>query len=209
MRFTNERCLQEAKQAYNGYEINGCVLQVDKAREKNAQQGGDGREGGRDGRDRRSSRDQRHSSKERGHRPNRRLESSRLYVGGISSKITKREFLKIFERYGKVVDYHMKDGFAFLEYKYLPQAERAKDQLDGTTHRGMKLQISEARPEKTSKRISDIRGRAGDHRGGRKPERYGSRHDKRYTRPSPRRSFSRSRSRSIDFRDPNKTLYRA
>ncbi len=67
----------------------------------------------------------------------------------------KNELLDIFERFGKIVDYHLKDDFAFLEYKYIDNAENAYHQLNHTYIKGKKIYIEEARPEKSRNKQSD------------------------------------------------------
>jgi RNA recognition motif-containing protein len=131
----------------------------------------------------------------------------RIYVGHLSSSIKKSDLYYLFHKYGDIVEVMIKDDFAFIEYTNLHSAYKAMTELNGYRLGGCKLQIEEAKPRMVRTTMSSTSGteqtcslppkckyylsfREMDENGNLKP--------KKRRRASPRRSLTRSRSRSQD-----------
>jgi len=68
---------------------------------------------------------------------------SRLFIGNISPDITQDEFQKVFQPYGKLVEFFVNPtrGFGFIKLASRQIAERIKHDLDGHVLRGKALRI--------------------------------------------------------------------
>lgn len=51
-----------------------------------------------------------------------------------------------FQEYGEIVDVLLKDDFAFIEYRFPVQAQRALKMMNGAVFNGNKIIIEAARP---------------------------------------------------------------
>lgn len=129
------------------------------------------------------------------------LSIPRIYVGHLSNSVKKSDLYFLFSKYGDIVELMMKDDFAFVEYSNVQSAYRALTELNGVRLGGTKLQIEEAKPregessEEFYHRPRSLVAALGAE------EQIISKPTKR-RRASPRRSLTRSRSRSQDcFKD--------
>ena len=64
--------------------------------------------------------------------------SARVYVGGISHRARERDVEKLFDRFGRIKDVSLKNGFAFVEYEDDRDADDAVYDLNRTTFMGEK-----------------------------------------------------------------------
>ncbi|KRX01624.1 hypothetical protein PPERSA_00331 [Pseudocohnilembus persalinus] len=132
-----------------------------------------------------------------------KVEYPRLYIGKLGPNVKKADLVQTFGSYGEIVDILMKDDYAFLEYQTTASAARAIAEQNGARLCGAKLVVEEAKPkdgEMQLKRLP-IKNRLVlnnmDNKGsGFDAKILGTK--VRGTRLSPRRSLSRSRSRSQD-----------
>lgn len=94
--------------------------------------------------------------------------SKKLYVGSLSYSIGDKELETIFAAIGNVQsakviidrDSGRSKGFGFVEMSTDEEAKRAIQELNGTTHEGRAIAVSEAKPQ-TSKGGDDRGGRGG------------------------------------------------
>ncbi|GAA6060161.1 hypothetical protein JCM10212_005162 [Sporobolomyces blumeae] len=115
------------------------------------------------------------ASRRRGVVPSRRtkractqvsLSGRRLYIGRVPPAASKRDLEDHFSGHGRLVDIRIMNGFGFIEYERLGDAEQAVRDLDGKDLMGERLLVEFAKPP----RAFDPRGppppRFGDDRGG-------------------------------------------
>jgi RNA recognition motif-containing protein len=78
------------------------------------------------------------------------MQGSKLYVGNLDYSATNEQLEELFSKYGKVnqVDIIPGRGFGFVEMSDPSEAEKAKEELDGTDFAGRTLRIDEARPRR-------------------------------------------------------------
>ncbi|CAM8953074.1 unnamed protein product [Rhodiola kirilowii] len=74
-----------------------------------------------------------------------RRETTRLYVGHLSSRTRSRDLESIFSRYGRVRDVDMKHDFAFVEFSDHRDADDARYHLDGRDVDGSRIIVEFAR----------------------------------------------------------------
>uniref|UniRef100_A0A7N1A1F8 Uncharacterized protein n=2 Tax=Kalanchoe fedtschenkoi TaxID=63787 RepID=A0A7N1A1F8_KALFE len=74
-----------------------------------------------------------------------RRETTRLYVGHLSSRTRSRDLESIFSRYGRVRDVDMKHDFAFVEFSDHRDADDARYHLDGRDVDGSRIVVEFAR----------------------------------------------------------------
>lgn len=99
------------------------------------------------------------------------MSSKKLYVGSLAYSVNDDILKSLFVEFGTVdsakviTDYHTgrSKGFGFVEMSSEQEAAAAVDKLNGATHEGRTLVVSEARPPETR----GSSGRGG--RGGRGP----------------------------------------
>jgi RNA recognition motif-containing protein len=80
------------------------------------------------------------------------MQSSKLYVGNFSYSTTDAQLDKMFSQYGQVKSACVigNKGFGFVEMTNSADAEKAKEELDGSDFEGRTLRVNEARPKTTS-----------------------------------------------------------
>lgn len=71
--------------------------------------------------------------------------AARLYIGGISSRVSDRELRDHFDRYGPIVQTLIKEGFGFVEYESKKDAEYAVEKTHGTEFQGRRITVEFAR----------------------------------------------------------------
>jgi len=77
------------------------------------------------------------------------MENAKLYVGNLDYAVEFGELKELFAAYGEVkfVKIIEGKGFGFVEMTNTADAEKAKNELNGTDFKGRKLRIDEARPQ--------------------------------------------------------------
>jgi len=107
---------------------------------------------------------------------------TRLYVGNINSRTDERDLKDLFKEFGRIEQVLIKEGFGFVEFEDLRDAQRAKREIDGEEINGSRVVVEFSRRPGSKFRNSHSRGRSP--RGGYSPKR--------------KRSFSRDRSYGRD-----------
>lgn len=69
----------------------------------------------------------------------------RVYVGRISHHVRERDIERFFKPEGRIRDILMKDGFAFVEFEHLGDAEAAVRHLDGRDLNGERVHVEFAK----------------------------------------------------------------
>jgi len=89
------------------------------------------------------------------------MQGSKLYVGNFSYSVSETDLREMFSSHGEVKEVKVIEGrgFGFVEMSSPSEAEKAKEALNGSNHKGRTLRVDEARPPKE-------RGFGGGGRGG-------------------------------------------
>jgi len=89
------------------------------------------------------------------------MQGSKLYVGNFSYSVSENDLREMFSSHGEVKEVKVIEGrgFGFVEMSSPSEAEKAKEALNGSNHKGRTLRVDEARPPKE-------RGFGGGGRGG-------------------------------------------
>ncbi|MEW5994039.1 MAG: RNA-binding protein [Candidatus Zixiibacteriota bacterium] len=90
------------------------------------------------------------------------MQGSKLYVGNLDYRVTSDQLVNLFSQYGEVKSANVVEGrgFGFVEMSQAEEAERARDELNGTEFEGRTLRIDAARPpQNRSQRGPRDRGR--------------------------------------------------
>ena len=76
------------------------------------------------------------------------MQGSKLYVGNLSYSVTDEEIKELFSKHGEVKEVNIIEGkgFGFVEMSKQKEAEKAKEELNGTEFKGRTLRVDEARP---------------------------------------------------------------
>ncbi|KAK4048159.1 hypothetical protein OIO90_005923 [Microbotryomycetes sp. JL221] len=85
----------------------------------------------------------------------------RLYVGKVAPNATREDVEDLFNRSGKVVDVRLNQGYAFLEYAELQDAEAAVRDLHGADLLGERVTVEYARPPRPREDRQTIGGERG------------------------------------------------
>jgi len=82
------------------------------------------------------------------------MQGSKLYVGNLTYSVTNEQLQELFSEYGEVKHVNIIEGkgFGFVEMGSPEEAQRAKDELNGTEFLGRTMRIDEARPPKSGPR---------------------------------------------------------
>jgi RNA recognition motif-containing protein len=82
------------------------------------------------------------------------MQGSKLYVGNLTYSVTNEQLQELFSEYGEVKHVNIIEGkgFGFVEMGTAEEAQRAKDELNGTEFLGRTMRIDEARPPKSGPR---------------------------------------------------------
>ncbi len=82
------------------------------------------------------------------------MQGSKLYVGNLTYSCTNEQLQELFAEYGEVKHVNIIEGkgFGFVEMGTPEEAQRAKDELNGTEFLGRTMRIDEARPPKSGPR---------------------------------------------------------
>jgi RNA recognition motif-containing protein len=91
----------------------------------------------------------------------KKMQGSKLYVGNFSYSVSENDLREMFSNHGEVKEVKVIEGrgFGFVEMSSPSEAEKAKEALNGSNHKGRTLRVDEARPPKE-------RGFGGGGRGG-------------------------------------------
>ncbi|MEA2015842.1 MAG: RNA-binding protein [Actinomycetota bacterium] len=78
------------------------------------------------------------------------MQGNRLYVGNLDYSATNGQLEELFSKFGKVnqIDIIPGKGFGFVEMAESSEAEKAKEELNGTDFMGRTLKVDEARPRR-------------------------------------------------------------
>jgi RNA recognition motif-containing protein len=90
------------------------------------------------------------------------MQGSKLYVGNFSYSVSEDDLKEMFSSHGEVKEIKVIEGrgFGFVEMSSPTEAEKAKEALNGSNHKGRTLRVDEARPPK--ERSFGGGGRGGD-----------------------------------------------
>lgn len=82
------------------------------------------------------------------------MQGKKLFVGNLKYSVTSGELEDLFSKYGEVVEAKVIEGrgFGFVEMSDQSEAEKAKEELNGTDFVGRTLNIDEARPPRSRDR---------------------------------------------------------
>jgi RNA recognition motif-containing protein len=78
------------------------------------------------------------------------MQGSKLYVGNFSYSVSEDDLKEMFSSHGEVKEVKVIEGrgFGFVEMSSPSEAEKAKEALNGSNHKGRTLRVDEARPPK-------------------------------------------------------------
>lgn len=76
------------------------------------------------------------------------MQGSKLYVGNFSYSVSEDDLKELFAAHGEVREVKVIEGrgFGFVEMSSPAEAEKAKEALNGSNHKGRTLRVDEARP---------------------------------------------------------------
>ncbi len=102
------------------------------------------------------------------------MQGSKLYVGNFSYSVTEDDLKEMFSSHGEVKEIKVIEGkgFGFVEMSSPTEAEKAKEALNGSNHKGRTLRVDEARPPKERSFGGGGGGRGGGGGGDRGYRRY-------------------------------------
>ncbi|MBU1075857.1 MAG: RNA-binding protein [Spirochaetes bacterium] len=82
------------------------------------------------------------------------MQGSKLYVGNLDYAVTSEQLDELFGKFGEVKEVNIIEGkgFGFVEMGDQVQAEKAKEELNGTDFNGRTMRVDEARPPKKKPR---------------------------------------------------------
>jgi RNA recognition motif-containing protein len=74
------------------------------------------------------------------------MQGKRLYVGNLDYTATSEDVKEMFSAFGDVVEVKVieRKGFGFVEMGSQAEAEKAKEELDGSDFKGRSLRVNEA-----------------------------------------------------------------
>lgn len=95
------------------------------------------------------------------------MQGSKLYVGNLTYSVTNEQLQELFAEYGEVKHVNIIEGkgFGFVEMGTPEEAQKAKDELNGTEFLGRTMRIDEARPPRSGPRPGGGSGGGGGYRG--------------------------------------------
>ena len=78
------------------------------------------------------------------------MQGSKLYVGNFSYSVSEEDLKELFSDHGEVKEVKVIEGrgFGFVEMSSPSEAEKAKEAVNGSNHKGRTLKVDEARPLK-------------------------------------------------------------
>ena len=78
------------------------------------------------------------------------MPGSKLYVGNLSYTVNNQQLEELFSSYGEVKQINIIEGrgFGFVEMSSIEEAQKAKEELNGTDFEGRTLKVDEASPPK-------------------------------------------------------------
>ena len=94
------------------------------------------------------------------------MQGSKLYVGNLTYSVTNEQLQELFAEYGEVKHVNIIEGkgFGFVEMGTPEEAQKAKDELNGTEFLGRTMRIDEARPPRSGPRPGGGSGGGGGYR---------------------------------------------
>ncbi|PJA28298.1 MAG: RNA-binding protein [candidate division Zixibacteria bacterium CG_4_9_14_3_um_filter_46_8] len=78
------------------------------------------------------------------------MQGSKLYVGNLNYSVTSEQLEELFSNYGQVKNVNIIEGkgFGFVEMSEPSEADKAREELNGSSFSGRTLKVDEARPPK-------------------------------------------------------------
>jgi RNA recognition motif-containing protein len=94
------------------------------------------------------------------------MQGNKLYVGNFSYSVSEDDLRELFSSHGEVKDVKVIEGrgFGFVEMSSPAEAEKAKEALNGSNHKGRTLRVDEARPPRERSFGGGSRSRDGGYR---------------------------------------------
>ena len=85
------------------------------------------------------------------------MQGNKLYVGNLNYSVANEELEELFAGFGEVVSVNIIEGkgFGFVEMSNSEDAEKAKEELNGTDFKGRTLRVDEARPPRNRQQRRD------------------------------------------------------
>lgn len=82
------------------------------------------------------------------------MSNNKLYVGNLTYSVTNEQLGELFSSYGEIVNVNIIEGkgFGFVEMSNPSDAQKAKEELDGTEFVGRTMKVNEARPPRNKPR---------------------------------------------------------
>jgi len=82
------------------------------------------------------------------------MQGKRLYVGNLDYSATSEDVKELFSAFGEVVEIKVieRKGFGFVEMGSQAEAEKAKEELNGSNFKGRPLKVNEAFSDSSSSR---------------------------------------------------------
>jgi RNA recognition motif-containing protein len=82
------------------------------------------------------------------------MQGKRLYVGNLDYSATSDDVKELFSAFGEVVEIKVieRKGFGFIEMGSQAEAEKAKEELNGSNFKGRPLKVNEAFSDSSSRR---------------------------------------------------------
>lgn len=83
-----------------------------------------------------------------------KMSNNKLYVGNLTYSVTNEQLGELFSSYGEIVNVNIIEGkgFGFVEMSNPSDAQKAKEELDGTEFVGRTMKVNEARPPRNKPR---------------------------------------------------------
>eukprot|EP00126_Sphaerothecum_destruens_P012557 Sdes_comp21518_c0_seq1m20132 len=105
---------------------------------------------------------------------------SRLYIGRINHEARERDIERHFDKFGKVRELHLKNGFGFIEFEDQRDADDAVYELNGKEFFGDRLIVEHARGRpRPGREFEDRRdSRGSSRRDDRRDDRFDRRDDR-------------------------------
>ena len=82
------------------------------------------------------------------------MQGSKLFIGNLDYSVTKEQLQTLFSKFGEVQQISIIEGkgFGFVEMSTQLEAEKAKQELNGTEYKGRTIRVDAARPPKSKPR---------------------------------------------------------
>ncbi|KAI1274846.1 hypothetical protein F5Y07DRAFT_191677 [Xylaria sp. FL0933] len=143
-------------------------------------------------------------------------EGSRIFLGNLSERVSRKHIFDVFSRYGHVLQISMKTAYGFVQFGTAAEGEATMDNLQGVELGGRKLNLEFARTQtrdgEKSRRSRGNRdgGRHDGNRGRRDDHVSGTHASSRHSDHRPQRSYDLDdRERDYEERSYSRSRYRS